>query len=117
MLLFTADYLKSKGEKIAYEFENVDNYINLCKKYQTEDTSIVCHESLDLINELTLDLGMFGYEEVYIFFKIEKIEEVEVLYIYDYIDLDYKIKDSKENFAKVKAQDLYKILLFQLGKF
>jgi|GEM_PF-2629858 hypothetical protein len=116
MLLFTADYLKSKGEKIAYEFENVDNYINLCKKYQTEDTSIVCNESFNLLNELTLDLGMFGYEEVYIFFKIEKIEEVEVLYIYDYIDLDYKIKDTKENFAKIKAQDLYKLLLFQLEK-
>jgi hypothetical protein len=116
MLLFTAEYLKSKGEQITYEFENVDSYIKLCKKYQTEDTSIICHESLELISELTLDLGMFDYEEVYIFFKIEKIEEVEVLYIYDYIDLDYKIKDAEENFAKVKSQDLYKMLLFQLGK-
>lgn len=116
MLLFAADYLKLKGEKITYEFENVDNYINLCKKYQTEDTSIVCHESFNLLNELTIDLEMFNYEEVYIFFKIEKIEDVEVLYIYDYIDLDYKIKDTKENFAKIKAQDLYKLLLFQLGK-
>ena len=116
MLLFTADFLKSKGEQITYEFENVDNYINLCRKYQTEDTSIVCNESLNLLNELTLDLGMFNYEEVYIFFKIEKIEDVEVLYIYDYIDLGYKIKDAKENFAKIKAQDLYKLLLFQLGK-
>lgn len=116
MLLFTADYLKSKGEQITYELEDVDNYIKLCKKYQIEDTSVVCHESLDLINELTLDLGMFDYKEVYIFFKIKKIEDAEVLYIYDYIDLDYKIKDAKENFAKVKSQDLYKLLLFQLGK-
>lgn len=94
----------------------MDNYIKLCKKYQIEDTSVVCHESLDLINELTLDFGMFDYKEVYIFFKIKKIEDAEVLYIYDYIDLDYKIKDAKENFAKVKSQDLYKLLLFQLGK-
>ncbi|WP_338939446.1 hypothetical protein KST07_02465 [Fusobacterium nucleatum] len=116
MLLFTADYLKSKCEQITYEFENVDNYINLCKKYQTDDTSVICNESFNLLNELTIDLAIFKYKEVYIFFKIKKIEDAEVLYIYDYIDLDYKIKDTKENFAKVKSQDLYKLLLFQLGK-
>lgn len=116
MLLFTADYLKSKGEKITYEFENVDNYIKMCKKYQTEDTSVICHESFNLLNELTIDLGMFNYDEIYIFFKIEKIEDVEVLYIYDYIDLDYEIRDTKEDFAKIKAKDLYKLLLLQLGK-
>ena len=45
------------------------------------------------------------YDEIYIFFKIEKIEDVEVLYIYDYIDLDYEIRDTKEDFAKIKAKD------------
>ena len=64
MLLFTADFLKSKGEQITYEFENVDNYIKMCKKYQTKDTSIVCNESFNLLNELTLDLGMFNYKEI-----------------------------------------------------
>ena len=116
MLLLTADYLKSKGEQIIYEFENVDTYLNLCKKYQTKETSIIYNESFDLLNELTLDLAMFNYKELYIFFKIEKIDNTEVLYIYDYIDLDYKIKDTKENYARVKSKDLYKMLLFQLGK-
>lgn len=116
MLLFTADYLKSKGEQIAYEFENVDKYLKLCEKYQIKETSECLTESFDLLNELIADTAMFDYKEVYIFFIIKEIEGVEMIYIYDYADTDYIIQDAKENFAKVKSKDLVKMLLFQLGE-
>ena len=81
MLLFTADYLKSKDEQIAYEFENVDKYLKLCEKYQIKETSECLTESFDLLNELIADIAMFDYKEVYIFFIIKEIEGVEMIYI------------------------------------
>ena len=74
MILFSAEYLKNKGEAITYEFDDVDKYLKLCEKYQ-----II--ESLNLLNELTADIAMFDYKEVYIFFIIKEIEGVETLYI------------------------------------
>lgn len=114
MILFSAEYLKNKGEAITYEFDDVDKYLKLCEKYQIKETSECLIESLNLLNELTADIVMFNYKEVYIFFIIKEIERIETLYIYDYADTDYIIQDAKENFAKVKSKDLVKLLLFQL---
>ncbi|WP_074016145.1 hypothetical protein [Fusobacterium massiliense] len=116
MILFTAEYLKNKGEAITYEFEDVEKYLQICEKYQIIETSISLTESLNILNELTADLAMFHYKELYIFFVIKEIEGIETLYIYDYADPEYVIQDSKENFAKVKSEDLVKLLLFQLGE-
>lgn len=116
MILFSAEYLKNKGETITYEFDDVDKYLKLCEKYQIKETSECLIESLNLLNEITADIAMFDYKEVYIFFIIKEIEGVETLYIYDYADTDYIIQDVKENFAKVKTKDLVKMLLFQLGE-
>lgn len=116
MILFSAEYLKNKGEAITYEFDDVDKYLKLCEKYQIKETSESLIESLNLLNELTADIAMFDYKEVYIFFIIKEIEGVETLYIYDYADTDYIIQDAKENFAKVKSKDFIKMLLFQLGE-
>ena len=116
MILFTAEYLKNKGEAITYEFEDVEKYLQICEKYQIIETSISLTESLNILNELTADLAMFHYKELYIFFVIKEIEGIETLYIYDYADSEYVIQDSKENFAKVKSEDLVKLLLFQLGE-
>lgn len=114
MILFTVEYLKNKGETITYEFEDIDRYLKLCKKYQTKETSISLTESLNVLNELIADLAMFDYKELYIFFVIKEIEGIETLYIYDYADTKYVIQDSKENFAKLKSKDFVKLLLFQL---
>lgn len=68
-----------------------------------------------LLAELIEDLALFNYEEIYIFFEIKNIDEFECIYIYDYADLEYKILDTKENFAKIKIKDAIKLLAFQLS--
>lgn len=112
MILFTAECLRKNGFKMNYEFENVDEYLKNCKKMQ-EDAPKVGNPKL--LAELMEDLALFNYEEVYIFFEIKNIDEFECIYIYDYADLEYKILDAKENFAKIKTEDAIKLLAFQLS--
>lgn len=116
MILFTAETLNKRGYDIKYEFEDVDEYLQICKSLQEN-----AHKtgSPKLLAELMEDLGYFDYKEVYIFFEIKKIkniDEFECIYIYDYADLEYKILDAKENFAKIKTEDAIKLLAFQLSE-
>lgn len=114
MILFTADFLKNRGYDIKYEFDDIDKYLEYCEEMQEnvkEDFN-----SKKLLSEVLEDIALFGYSELYIFFTIKKIQGFEILYIYDYADLEYKVKDTAENFAKIKTECLLKLLNFQIQK-
>lgn len=81
MILFSAEYLKNKGEAITYEFDDVDKYLKLCEKYQIKETSECLIESLNLLNELTADIAMFNYKEVYIFYNQRNRRNRNFIYI------------------------------------
>lgn len=113
MILFTAETLNKRGYNLKYEFEDVDKYLQICKGLQENAPKI---GNPKLLAELMEDLALFNYKEIYIFFEIKNIDEFECIYIYDYVDLEYKILDAKENFAKIKTEDAIKLLAFQLSE-